>query len=286
MRPIHVALAVLINLVWGASFSAARIGLAELPPMFFTGLRFLLAAILLSFALRPLWGQMRAVVMVALTMGALHFTFLYLGLKAAGGVSAVAVAIQLIAPFSLLMAVFVLKERTSAGRLVGAAIAFGGVVLLGFDPVVFDQIAGVLLAVVAAFFAALGLALMRRMRPVGVFALQAWTGAISAPILFAVSLALEDGQLDGMRTLSAQAVGALAFVVVLTTVIGHGGWYYLLRLYPLSTLVPYGLLAPVFGVAFGVALYDEPISARFLMGAAMTIGGVAVTHLAPRATPA
>lgn len=283
MRGHHIALAVLINVIWGASFVAARIGVHEMPPLFFSAVRFLLTAGVLAFALKPLWGQMRAMAGIAMTMGVAHFSFLYLGIRAAGGVSAVAITVQLIAPFSLLLAVLVLKERTTALRLLGVLVAFGGIVMLGFDPVIFDQIAGVSLVVVAAFSAAVGLILMRRLRPIGVFAMQGWTSVMSAPPLFLLSFAAEEGQWAALANLNAQGIGALAFIVVATTVFAHGSWYFLLRLYPVATLMPYGLLAPIFGVTFGVALYDEPISARFVIGAAMTIAGVALTHFAPPA---
>lgn len=282
MQGRHIALAVLINVIWGASFIAARIGVDEMPPLFFSAVRFLLTAGVLAFALKPLKGQMRAVAWIALTMGVAHFSLLYMGIKIAGGVSAVAITVQLIAPFSLLLAVLVLKERTSPARLAGAATAFGGVVILGFDPVVFDQIAGVSLVVVAAFSAAVGLVLMRRMPPIGVFAMQGWTALISAPPLFLLSFATEDGQIAALTNLDMKGVGALAFIVLATTVFAHGSWYFLLRVYPIATLIPYGLLAPIFGVCFAVVLFAEPISMRFLIGAATTIAGVALTHFAPK----
>ncbi|MCW8951689.1 MAG: EamA family transporter, partial [Rhodospirillales bacterium] len=254
--------------------------------LFFTGLRFFLTALILVFALRPLRGQMRHMFGIAMTMGVAHFAFLYLGIKLAGGVSAVAVTVQLIAPFSLLLAVVVLKEQTSPGRLIGVAVAFGGVIVLGFDPVVLDQINGVLLVVISAFSAAIGLVLMRLLRPVGVYAMQGWTGAMSAPPLLLLSFLIEDGQIDALMNIDLHGLGALAFIVLGTTVVAHGGWYYLLRLYPVSTLTPYGLLAPVFGVCFAVLIFDETLSIRFLVGAMMTVTGVAITHFAKKpATP-
>ena len=43
----HITIAVLINLLWGSMFIAAVIGLREFPPIFFTGIRFALLAVLL-----------------------------------------------------------------------------------------------------------------------------------------------------------------------------------------------------------------------------------------------
>ena len=76
-----------------------------------------------------------------------------------------------------------------------------------------------------------------------------------------------------------EAVGALAFVVVVTTIFAHGGWYYLIQRYPIAALTPFGLLAPIFGVAFGVVLFSEPITLRFVLGGIVTLAGVAIINL-------
>ncbi len=275
----HIVMALVISAIWGFSFVASKAGLDHFPPLFFTALRFLLVAILLSPFLKIVKGRMKAIFWIAITVGVFHFTFLYLGIFAAGGITAVAITSQLIAPFSVIMAVVILKESIGWRRILGIVMAFGGVMVLGFDPVIFDQLEGVALVAVAGLFMALGLILMRQIQNVGTMSMQAWIGAISALPLLLLSFALESGQVASVVTMGWEAFGALAFVVIVTTIIAHGGWYYLIQRYPIAALTPFGLLAPIFGVAFGVILFAEPITLRFLLGGAITLVGVAIINL-------
>ena len=76
----------------------------------------------------------------------------------------------------------------------------------------------------------------------------------------------------------------------MTTIIAHGGWYFLIQRYPISVLTPFGLLAPVFGVIFGVVLFSEPITIRFLIGGTITLVGVGIINMRtakknPKAAP-
>src|SRR5690606_1334242 len=133
-------------------------------------------------------------------------------------------------------------------------------------------------------FMAVGLILMRRVRNVGTMTLQGWIGVISALPMLLMSLAVESGQVTALMTADWVDFAALGFVVVMTTMIGHGGWYYLLQRYPIAVLTPLGLLAPVFGVLFGVVLFNEPLTLRFIIGSALTLLGVALINLR-RASP-
>lgn len=275
----HLILALVVSAIWGFSFVASKVGLDHFPPLFFTALRFILVAILLSPFLRIVKGRMKAVFWIALTVGVFQFTFLYLGIYAAGGVTAVAITSQLIAPFSVIMAVVVLKESIGWKRVLGIIMAFGGVMFLGFDPVIFDQLEGVALVTVAALFMSVGLILMRQIQNVRTMTMQAWIGAISALPLLLISFTMETGQAAALANIGWEAAGALAFVVIVTTIIAHGGWYYLLQRYPISVLTPFGLLAPIFGIAFGVILFSEPITLRFVIGGTITLVGVAIINL-------
>ncbi len=278
MAPAHIALAVLCNVIWGFSFITAKIGVGHFPPLFFTALRFTLVALVLGAALKPLAGRGKEIFGIAMTVGTLHFVFLYLGIQQAGGVSAVAITIQLIAPFSLLLSIVFLKESVGWHRIVALGLSFAGVMVLGFDPVVFNYLEAVGLVAVAAFAMSIGLIQMHRIKGVGTFELQAWIGVICAPQVFILSFWLEEGQWDALMTADIKIFGSLIFAALVTTIIAHSSWFHLLQRYPVNLLLPLGLLAPVFGVTFGVLLFSEPLSLRFIIGGLMTLSGVAIIH--------
>ena len=65
-------------------------------------------------------------------------------------VSALAIAGQLGAPFSLILAVIFLGERIHKYRIAGMTLAFSGVVLLVFDPHAVDERLGLALTAMAS----------------------------------------------------------------------------------------------------------------------------------------
>lgn len=284
MKPLHLLLALTITVVWGFTFSAAKAGVDAFPPLFFTGLRFALVAVLLLpwLKLSTLRRRLKPVAAIAFMVGVLHFTLIYLGIKMAGRVSTVSIAVQLSAPFSLLLAVLVLKETVDRWRWAGTALAFVGVVILGFDPAVFERLDGLALVVLGAFVMSYGLIQMRRLDGVGVIELQGWIALFSAPPLLLLSAIAETGQAASLGRADWVALGAIAYTALASSIFGQGGWYFLLRRYPVSLVNPIGLLAPLWGVVFAVIIWGESLSLRFLAGGAVTMAGVAIITLVRR----
>ena len=134
MKPWHIALVILANVFWGFNFVAAKHGVTHFPPIFFSGLRFV---IVLAFALpfiRWVRGQMRYVVGSALMMGVLHYSLMFTAMRMADEVSTLAVVVQLFVPFSTVIAVIFLGERIGVWRIGGLVLAFGGVMVSPSTP--------------------------------------------------------------------------------------------------------------------------------------------------------
>jgi O-acetylserine/cysteine efflux transporter len=286
MTPKHLALALLVNVLWGCNLVAGKIGVTHFPPLYFSGLRFVLVALLLVPWIRPQPGRMRQVALIALTAGALHFSLLFIGMRLSGDVSSVAIVVQLNVPFATLLAVLLLGERIGWRRALAIAVAFGGVVVIGFDPRAFGYLDGLLMIAAAAFVWALSQVLMRELSGVGVFALQGWIALISAPVMFALSFLLEEGQLAATLAANAEAIGALAYAAVLGSIFGHGAIYFLLTRYPVSTVSPMLLLTPIVGVVAGVVVLGDVVTLQIAFGGVLTIAGVAVVTLRGSRAPA
>ena len=132
MRPLHILFAVLIMAIWGTNFVVAKIGLMHLPPLMLTGARFaLVAALLLPFVGRPR-GQWRAIALLSLVMGSLHFGFMFHGLLGTEA-GAASIAVQMQVPFAALLAAVVFKDYLGWRRLLGMAFAIGGAELRGAE---------------------------------------------------------------------------------------------------------------------------------------------------------
>ncbi|MDD3444649.1 MAG: EamA family transporter [Zavarzinia sp.] len=286
MAPIDLFLVLVVNLIWGLNFVAAKLGVNELPPMLLTGLRFALVGVLLA----PLIGrvprdQIRPVVWVAITAGLLHFGLLFIGIAWVGDISSAAVAIQLNIPFVTILGVLVLKEQIRWRRIVGIMLSFAGVAVIGFDPRVFNYLDGLFLCVAAAFSMAVAMIIMRRLRGVGVFTLQAWMGLITAPCMLLMSLIFEEGQVGAMLSASATAWVALLYTALGSSLIAHAANYRLLQRYPVTLTAPMMLLSPVLGILFGVTLLGDTLTMRMIVGSLMTLAGVAIIMLREKRIP-
>jgi len=70
------------------------------------------------------------------------------------------------------------------------------------------------------------------------------------------------------------AWGSLVFQSLIVSFASYLAWFWLLRHYLASRLGVFSFLTPLFGVAFGVWLLDEPLEPGFLIGALLVCGGI------------
>ena len=278
----HFLFLLLICLVWGFTFVAGKAGVTEFPPVFFTGLRYVLLALVLLPFLRWVKGAMRQIFLISLAMGSMHFALFYMGMAASDNVSAVAVVVQMGVPFSTLLSIVMLGETVRWRRWTGIAIGFLGIAVIGFDPAMLNEQTGVLFTLAAAFVGALGMIWMKQLRGVGVYQLQAWIAMMSWPLLFAVSALTESGQMASLAAASWTAWGGVAYTALGASLVGHAGMYYLVQRYDVSFISPFTLLAPIFGILFGVTVWGDQLSARFMLGAMLTLLGVLIIALRKR----
>ncbi|HYH17832.1 MAG TPA: EamA family transporter [Azospirillum sp.] len=278
MTPQDVALALLIMALWGLNFVAAKIGLAEFPPMLLMGMRFtLVAALLLPFVRMPR-GKMRGIFLLSVILGTVHFPLMFNGIKGLDAATA-SVAAQLQVPFASLLAALLFKDKLGWKRAFGMVVAFAGVLLIAGEPRLAGNLTPLVLVVLASLAFALASVQIKRLGAVDGFALNAWMGLFAAPQLLALSLLLESGQWEAIANASLWGWGALVFIAVMATIVAYGLWYRLLRRYDVNQAVPFMLLVPLFGVASGVLLLDEPLTWRLALGGLVTVAGVGVIVL-------
>ena len=266
-----------VCLVWGLNIVITRWIVADVgvPPIFFAATRFAGVAALLVMFLRPKPEDLKMLFLIAMFIGAVHFSLLFIGLQSAEA-SAASITGQLGAPFSTLMSMAFLGEKIGWRRGLGIMLSFAGVVLIAFDPSSFSISIGLIYIVVAAFVGSVGGILMKRLPPIKALRLQAWVGLFSFAPLFITSGLLETGQLESVMRGGWQFGLAWLFAVVGVSIFGHGGFYSLIKKYDISLLTPLTLMTPIWGVVFGIILLNEPISARLVLGSVISLSGVLV----------
>jgi drug/metabolite transporter (DMT)-like permease len=105
--------------------------------------------------------------------------------------------------------------------------------------------------------------------------LNGWAMLGGGLLLLAVALAGED---VGAAAWTAQALEAIAYLAVLGSAVSFVVLTLLLRELPAVTMSFIALLLPLGALAFGAALYDEPITALALGGAGLVWAGIAVAQ--------
>ena len=105
--------------------------------------------------------------------------------------------------------------------------------------------------------------------------------AVSAPIVLIAAPFFG----DLVRDLQPYHIGIFTFQVVVVVAFGFSFWFWLLSKYPASDMASFGFLAPVFGVAFGWLILDEPITMTLLAALVLVGLGIVLVNRKPKAKP-
>ncbi|MFF8377059.1 EamA family transporter [Streptomyces sp. NPDC015661] len=284
MRPAHLALAALVAAVWGVNFVVIEIGLGHFPPLLFSALRFLVAALPAVFLVGRPKVAWKWIVGVGLVLGVAKFGLLFTGmdLGAPAGLSSLVLQVQ--AVFTALFAFAALGERPRRLQVLGMAVALAGIGVAAVDEGGSGPLAGFALVIAAAACWGVSNVLTRKAAPPDALNFMVWVSTVPVLPLLALSLLLEGPERDlaALRGLDWTGVGVIAYVAWITTVFGFGAWGLLLRRYPASSVAPFSLLVPVFGMSSAALILGEPVSPLRWCAAALLVGGVALTSFAPR----
>jgi O-acetylserine/cysteine efflux transporter len=272
----HLGQLVVINAIWGFNIVAVKFSADRFPPVFLSFMRFLVVGLVVWPWLRVRRGEMRWLLTAATCSGGLQFALMYSGVALSGNMSSVAIAGQLGVPFATLLSVAMLGERIHWRRWLGIAMSFVGVVLIGFNPVVFASWSGLLLIVIASFIGAVGLIAIKRVHELEPLELQAWLAWGSLPLLLPLSLLIEDGQLESLRHAGTIGWSALLYSALLASLVAHTAYFALIRRYPVTSIAPVTVLTPIFGVLFSVLLLGDVLDWRMIVGGLLTLSGITV----------
>ena len=278
-----LGLALIVCLVWACNFLTSAHGLREIPPFLFSALRLaLLATLLIAFVKAPPRDQWPRLIAVALLNGALHFGTSLWALRLAGDVSSPAIVMQSYIPMSVLLAWTLRGERFAWRTGSAIAVSFAGVLVLGFDPLVLDHPASLLMMLFSAFLIALGTVLMRGLRGLDGVSLQGWTALIGLLPLLAISLVVEPDGFNALRRAHLSSWACAAYSAVFASIVGHTLFFKLVQRHPVAQVMPWLLLTPVFAVALGIAFWGDRPGPKLWLGGAMVLGGVLAIALRAR----
>jgi drug/metabolite transporter (DMT)-like permease len=282
-----VLLMLLLCILWGGQQSVIKLVADDMAPTLQISLRSGIGVILIalfmawrgiSFALHK--GPWRAGVMAGLLFG-FEFLFIGEGLRYTTA-SHMAVFLYTAPIFTALgLHVFLPQERLSRIQWIGIALCFVGIALAflgGFaQPSVSSAILwGDLLGLTAGFLWGSTTVVLRVTGLNRIPAAQTTLYQLIAAFVVLLIAAAVSEQMtvnwtpELVLALTAQGI-VIAFFSLLV-------WFWLLTHYLASRLATFTFLTPLFGVAFGVLLLNDPLDMAFVVGAALVIVGVSIVN--------
>jgi drug/metabolite transporter (DMT)-like permease len=285
----------IIYLVWGSTFLAIRIGVAEVPPFLFAAMRFLAAGLLLcGWLICRGQGQPRArewgsasILAVLIFVGDYGMVF-WAEQRVPSGLTAVMLAT--IPAFMALSEILFLRTQKLTLRLsVALLIGVGGVVALtsrsldlGGVPV--DR-AGAVALLIGAVSWSIGSALSRKLTLPESKAMSSGVQMLMGGIFLAL-IAVARGELHGFHAanVSRTVWVALVYLIVAGSLIAFTAYVWLLHHESPTKVGTYAYVNPVVAVVLGHFAAGEPLGVRTIVGTAFVLVSVLVitTTRAPK----
>lgn len=271
-------MALLVILIWGSNFVVIKIGVSEIEPLIVLGLRFFFAGLIfLPFMKWPGWTQARMIMLVGLLMGPLHQGFLYVALETmpAGSVSIILKSNVLMVT---LMGWFFLKEHVGWRTWTGILVGFVGVFILMNGPELAGNPRGLTYTIASAFFVALAYIAMKKVKTVHAPTYIALMSFPIFPLIFAGSYVIDGTEwMQTAATLNWDIIAAVVAYQAIVLSASHMIWQWLVARYPVSQVVPWTLLLPLFGVIGGIIFFDEALTKAVIVGGGLVVVGVSIT---------
>jgi O-acetylserine/cysteine efflux transporter len=282
MRPLDLLTAVFVAFVWGLNFVVIKLGLAELPPLLFSALRFTVAALPWVFLVGRPQAPWRIILGIGLFLGLLKFSALFIGMDLGMPAGLASLVLQAQAFFTVLLAALWLKERPTSRQLIGMAVAFTGLALIALDLGAAPQgMIGLGLVVLAAALWGVANLFMKEARGANALNLIVWVSLVPPLPLLLVSLAVDgpDRVSSALLGLDWTGIGAVLYIGLIATIVGFGLWGRLLSRYPAAVVAPFSLLVPIFGMSAGALLLGEPLGPLRIAAAVLVLAGLGIVAL-------
>ncbi len=289
-RTARIAIAfAIVYLVWGSTYLAIRVGVLDLPPWLFAGIRFLAAAVLMfAYAwvrgarlptARRDWFSVAVTGLLMLVGGNGLVTWSEQWVESNQAALIVATSALWLAWIGTWGAQ---GERLNRMTLVGLGLGFGGVAVLvqsGLSLEAAPASAYVALSLAPLAWAA-GSVWSRRAPvscpPVMTAALQM---LIAGVVMTAAGLALGEA---ARWTPTPESLAALAYLVLFGSCLAYGAYQWLVHEVPPARLGTYAYVNPAVAVVLGWWLLDEHLNATQVLGTVIILVGVLLVTWASR----
>lgn len=276
-----------MTVLWAANFIVAKYALRDFPPLLASGLRTIIAAIILlpiyiarAKRNKPEWSRRliwKLIILGLLGVGLNQVLFVFGMARTSVAHAALIIGLTPVTVFMLAAAAG--QERLSPARLVGMFIALAGVAVLQLSggPAGDATFLGDLIVFTgSSAFAAFTVVGKSEAKRVGGITVNTFAYVTSA-------LALLPPTLWQSRTFDYAAVTvagwvSLAYMAVVASVVCYMIYYWALAHMPASKLSAFSYLQPLLATLMAIPMLGEYPTKSLILGGALILGGVFVTE--------
>lgn len=268
--PVVWALALICCALWGSAFPCIKIGYRLLhiasgdsaSQLLFAGVRFAVAGVMVIIVgsaikhkpLLPKRGDIKCILCLAMLQTILQYIFFYIGLAHTTGVKGSIIGSTNVFLAILISALIFRREDLTARKLIGCAIGFTGVILVNMHglsvSINFPGDVFIFISAISCAFSAVYISKFSEDHdPV---LLSGWQFLIGGIVLTSAGKIL-GGHLGSLSAASFALLIYMAFISAAAYTI----WSILLKHNPVSKVLVFGFMNPVFGVALSALLLHE-----------------------------
>jgi len=262
----------------GSAYPTGKLGInASVPPILFGALRMGIVFIcLIPFCkiVIPNRKYFLPLIAFSLSMGVGVNLFLYLSLNISNIMSPLVIGAQLSIPIAIILSSIFIGESINYKKWILIISSLLGIIMIGFDPKIADEIFGFLLICAMAFFYASSQVFSRYLKEIDVKLTNACMGLIAFIILSIVSIFFEGNVVPNLRNLNIEAWLMILHAGILCSLLGHMSMFYLYKFYPVGQVLPFYSLFPVFGMLLSFFIFGEIPTLIMLIGGIIVITSV------------
>lgn len=281
-----------IYVIWGSTYLAILLAIKTIPPFFMAGTRFLIAGlILLVWALLKgeqipdkksiLKISLAGVLMLAVGNALLAWVEQYME----SGLAAILVA--------TVPLWFVLLDKkqwnyhfTNKQIIIGLIVGFAGVILLFAGKGSADlfnskmKIISLIVLLVAEIGWTIGSLYSKYQKIQGSTLMKVAIQMVAASIvIFIGGFSLNEQKGFVISNISWESIGALAYLVIMGSLVAYMAYIWLLSIRPASLVGTYAYVNPVVAVFLGWLIADEHVNIQKLIGLVVIIAGLVIVNI-------
>ncbi len=293
-RELAAALAIVV--IWGVNFVVMKFGLRDFTPFQMGAGRYVAAALPLVLLVRPPRLHWKWVLLYGLFQGVGQFGLLFWALQVGMTASLASVLMQTQVFFTALFGFVLLRERANRPLQAGLALAALGLACFALNYLVpgaaraTTPLGFALNLGSASMWAASNIVARKAQRESGNFdplAFVVWSALVPIVPFVLLSWWL-DPPASQLRWPHAawSSWAALAFLGWIATVAAYGMWTGLLKRHPANRIAPFSLGVPIVGLAAGMLVLGEGVTAWQWGGILLVSAALACVLVGPRLSQA